>query len=242
VIGRDRQLRRYRIFGRWWRPEWQRLRQIMVIGTPIALTVLAEAGLFSGAALLMGRIGQVELAAHTLALNLAALTFQIPYGIAQAATIRVGYHYGARDRAAAGRAGWAALVVSVLFMGVMAGVMWLFPRIILSLYVDPDAPQNAALVALAVQYLMVAAAFQLFDGAQAVAAGALRGLQDTRWPLAIALLGYWAVGFVIAIWLGFSTSLDGTGVWIGLALGLVVVAFLLTWRWHRREALGLVPG
>jgi multidrug resistance protein, MATE family len=242
VIGRDRQLRRYRIFGRWWRPEWQRLRQIMAIGTPIALTVLAEAGLFSGAALLMGRIGQLELAAHTLALNLAALTFQIPYGIAQAATIRVGYHYGACDRAAAGRAGWAALVVSVLFMGVMAGVMWLFPRFILSLYVDPDAPQNAALVALAVQYLMVAAAFQLFDGAQAVAAGALRGLQDTRWPLAIALLGYWAIGFVIAIWLGFSTSLEGIGVWIGLALGLVVVAFLLTWRWHRREARGLVPG
>ncbi len=81
VIGRDRQLRRYRIFGRWWRPEWQRLRQIMAIGTPIALTVLAEAGLFSGAALLMGRIGQVELAAHTLALNLAALTFQIPSGL-----------------------------------------------------------------------------------------------------------------------------------------------------------------
>ena len=242
VIGRDRQLRRYRIFGRWWRPEWQRLRQIMAIGTPIALTVLAEAGLFSGAALLMGRIGQLELAAHTLALNLAALTFQIPYGIAQAATIRVGYHYGAQDRAAAGRAGWAALVVSVLFMGAMALVMLLAPRFILALYVDPAASHNAALAALAVQYLMVAAAFQLFDGAQAVAAGALRGLQDTRWPLVIALFGYWAVGFVIAIWLGFYTPLEGIGVWIGLAIGLVVVAILLTWRWHRREALGLVPG
>ena len=179
---------------------------------------------------------------HTLALNLAALTFQIPYGIAQAATIRVGYHYGARDRAAAGRAGWAALVVSVLFMGAMALVMLLAPRFILALYVDPAASHNTALAALAVQYLMVAAAFQLFDGAQAVAAGALRGLQDTRWPLVIALFGYWAVGFVIAIWLGFYTPLEGIGVWIGLAIGLVVVAILLTWRWHRREALGLVPG
>ena len=242
VIGQDRLLRRYHIFGRWWRPEWQRLRQIMVIGTPIALTVLAEAGLFSGAALLMGRIGSVELAAHTLALNLAALTFQIPFGIAQAATIRVGYHFGAQDRAAAGRAGWAALLVSVLFMGVMAAGMMAAPRFILSLYVDPAAPQNAAMVAFAVQYLAIAAAFQLFDGAQAVAAGALRGLQDTRMPLLIALFGYWMIGFVVAIWLGFYTPLEGTGVWIGLAVGLVAVAALLSWRWHRREALGLLPG
>lgn len=241
VIGQDRLLRRYHIFGRWWRPEWQRLRQIMVIGTPIALTVLAEAGLFSGAALLMGRIGSVELAAHTLALNLAALTFQIPFGIAQAATIRVGYHFGAQDRAAAGRAGWAALLVSVLFMGVMAAGMMAAPRFILSLYVDPAAPQNAAMVAFAVQYLAIAAAFQLFDGAQAVAAGALRGLQDTRMPLLIALFGYWMIGFVVAIWLGFYTPLEGTGVWIGLAVGLVVVAALLSWRWHRRERLGLTP-
>lgn len=241
VIRWDRTLRRYHIFGRWWRPEWQRLRQIMLIGTPIGLTILAEAGLFSGAALLMGRIGAVELAAHTLALNLAALTFQIPFGIAQAATIRVGYHFGAKDRAAAGRAGWAALLVSVLFMGAMATVMLLAPRFILSLYIDPAAPQNAAMVAFAVQYLMIAAGFQLFDGAQAVAAGALRGLQDTRMPLLIALFGYWMVGFVIAIWLGFNTPLQGAGVWIGLAVGLVVVAALLSWRWHRREALGLLP-
>jgi len=95
---------------------------------------------------------------------------------------------------------------------------------------------------LAVQYLVIAAAFQLFDGAQAVMAGALRGLQDTRMPLVIALLGYWAVGFVMSIGLAFYTPLAGVGVWIGLAGGLVVVSLLLGWRWHRREALGLVSG
>ena len=241
VIRLDRKLRRYHVLGRWWRPEWNRLREIMAIGIPIALTVLAEAGLFSLAALLMGKIGQAELAAHTVALNVAALAFQVPYGINQAATIRVGYHFGAGDRAAAGRAGWAALTLSVGFMAVTALAMLLVPTFILRLYVDPGAAHNAVLVGLAVQYMMVAAAFQLFDGAQAVAAGALRGLQDTRMPLVIALFGYWAVGFTTAIGLGFYTPLKGLGVWIGLAIGLVVVAILLTWRWHRREALGLIP-
>ena len=241
AIRSDRRLRRYRILGRWWRPEWQRMREILRIGTPIALTVMAEAGLFSLAALLMGRIGEVELAAHTVALNIAALAFQIPYGINQAATIRVGYHYGAGNRAAIGRAGWSALVLSVGFMCTTALAMLLIPGTILQIYVDPADPGNAVMVSLAVQYMMVAAAFQLFDGAQAVAAGALRGLQDTRMPLAIALFGYWAVGFTTSYLLGLHTALAGVGVWIGLALGLVVAAVLLTWRWHWRDRLGLLP-
>jgi MATE family multidrug resistance protein len=240
AIRLDRKLRRYRVMGRWWRPEWQRMGEIMRIGTPIALTVMAEAGLFSLAALLMGRIGEAELAAHTVALNVAALAFQVPYGINQAATIRVGYHYGAGNRAALGRAGWSALALSVGFMCTTALAMLLVPTVILRIYVDPSDPKNAMMVALAVQYMMVAAAFQLFDGAQAVAAGALRGLQDTRIPLVIALFGYWAVGFTTSIVLGFYTPLAGVGVWIGLALGLVAAAVLLTWRWHRREALGLI--
>ncbi len=239
VIGRDRTLRRYRIFGRWWRPEWSRLKQIMVIGTPIALTVLAEAGLFSGAALLMGRIGETELAAHTLALNIAALAFQIPFGTAQAATIRVGFHHGAGDRVAAGRAGWVALVIGTGFMSTTALAMVLVPEAMLWVYVDPEAPANAALVAFALQYLVLAAIFQLADGVQAVGAGALRGLQDTRVPMWIAIFSYWVPGFGIAIWLGFYTPLEGTGVWIGLATGLFFAAAGLLWRWARRDALGL---
>ena len=239
VITRDRTLRRYRIFGRWWRPEWARLKQIMVIGTPIALTVLAEAGLFSGAALLMGRIGETELAAHTLALNLAALAFQIPFGTAQAATIRVGYHHGAGDRIAAGRAGWVALAIGTGFMTTTALAMLLMPTALLRIYTDPDAHANAALIGFALQYLMWAAIFQLADGVQAVAAGALRGLQDTRVPMWIAIFSYWVPGFGMAIWLGFFTPLEGTGVWIGLATGLFFAAALLLWRWSQRDALGL---
>lgn len=242
AIRADRRLRRYRILGRWWRPEWTRLREIMAIGLPIALTILAEAGLFSGAAFLMGRIGPAELAGHTVALQVAALAFQIPFGIGQAATIRVGYHFGAGNRQDIGRAGWSALGIALAFVGSAALAMLLMPRTILSLYVDPWAPENAAMVGFAVQYMVVAAAFQLFDGAQAVAAGALRGLQDTRVPMLIALVGYWLVGMGTSLWLGFRTPLQGVGVWLGLAAGLVVVALALTWRWHRRDRLRLAGG
>jgi MATE family multidrug resistance protein len=239
VILTDRRLRRYRIFGRWWRPEWSRLGEIWRLGVPIFSTVLAEAGLFGGAAFLMGRIGEVELAAHALALQIASVTFQLPFGLGQAATIRVGYHYGARDVPAMGRAGWAGIATGLAVACVSSSAMLLMPRTILAAYVDVGAVQNAAMVALAVRYLAVAAAFQLADAAQAVAQGALRGLQDTRWPMTIALLGYWLPGFGTAIVLGFFTPLRGVGVWIGLATGLLVVAGALLTRWLRRERLGL---
>jgi MATE family multidrug resistance protein len=242
AIGRDRRLRRYHVFGRWWRAEWARLRDIVRIGLPIALTIVAEMGLFSSAAFLMGRIGEAELAAHTIALQIAAVFFQVPFGIGQAATIRVGFHFGARDREAMGRAGWAALLSCLGFQLASAALMLFVPRVLLAAYVDVDAPANAVLIGLAVQFLAVGAAFQLVDGIQAVAAGALRGLQDTRTPMVIALFSYWLPGFGVAVALGLFTALAGVGVWIGLAIGLSFAAVLLLWRWHGRERRGLVPG
>lgn len=240
AIRADRYLRRYRLFGRLWRPEWPRLREILRIGLPIAATILAEAGLFSAAAFLMGRIGEAQLAGHTVALQIAAFCFQVPFGIGQAATIRVGYHLGAGDRAGVALAGWVALAAGVAVMSSTALMMLFAARPIVSLYVDPRDPANAAMIAFAVQFMMVAAAFQLFDGIQAVAAGALRGLRDTRVPMLIAIFGYWLPGAGASIGLGFYTPLGGLGVWLGLLISLVFVAALLLWRWFRRERLGLV--
>lgn len=239
VIARDRRMRRYRLLGRWWRGEWTRMRELLRIGVPIAATIMAEAGLFSGAAFLMGRLGQAELAAHTIALQIAAIAFQVPFGVGQATTIRVGYHFGAGNRVGMARAGNAGIAVGIGCMVVTAAAMWFAPRALLGLYIDTAGPANAALVAFAVQYMVLAAAFQLFDGAQAVTMGALRGLQDTSVPMAIAIFGYWVPGMGTAIWLGLFTPWRGVGVWIGLAVGLVVVASLLLWRWRARDRLGL---
>ena len=239
AIHSDRRLRRYRILGNWWRTEWSRMRELLRLGLPVMMIIIAEAGLFSGAAFLMGRIGEAELAGHTVALQVAALAFQIPFGIGQAATIRVGYHFGAQDHAAIGRAGWTGIAMGAGFMTLTASTMVLAPGLLLRIYIDPAEAKNAAMAAFAVRYMAVAAAFQLFDGIQAVAAGSLRGLQDTRMPMVIAIFSYWVPGIGTALWLGFRTPLAGTGVWIGLATGLVFAAGLLTWRWSRRERLGL---
>lgn len=239
AIRLDKRMHRYRIFGRWWSPDWARLWQIVRIGTPIALTITAEAGIFGAAAFLMGNIGATQLAAHTVALQIAALAFQVPFGIGQATTIRVGYFYGARDPVGMGRAGWVGIAMGTGFMAVTATAMILIPKPLLAIYIDPWDPANAALVGFALPFLAIAAAFQLFDGIQAVAAGALRGLQDTRIPMWIAIFAYWLPGIGTALVLGFATPLAGKGVWTGLAVGLLVAAILLGWRWYRREQLML---
>jgi putative MATE family efflux protein len=237
----DRKLARYRLFGHLLRPEWSRLREIVRLGLPIMLTWMFEGALFGGAAILMGLIGVAEVAAHAIALNIAALAFQVPFGIAQAATIRVGMAYGARDVAWIARAGNVALTLGIGFMVVTAAAMWSVPRLLIGIYIDPSALRNAAVIALSVHFLAVAAVFQIADGAQAVAAGVLRGLQDTRVPMIVAGIGYWIGGFGTALLFAFVLGWGGVGVWIGLAVGLVLVAIVLLARWRKRGALGLLP-
>ncbi|MFN2099566.1 MATE family efflux transporter [Altererythrobacter sp. MF3-039] len=234
-------LARFHIFWRFWSPDWSKFAKLMKLGSPVTMMVLAEAGIFNGAAFMMGIIGASELAGHTIALQIAALAFQIPFGVAQAATIRVGYFYGARNPEGIARAGWIAVAMGTGFMVVTASAMLLFPTQLLRIYVDPAAPENAAMVAFALQFIVVAAAFQLFDGIQAVAGGVLRGLQDTRAPMLIAIFSYWIPGLATMVWLGFYTPLEGLGLWIGLLVGLFFAAGLLLWRWSARERIGLVP-
>ena len=208
------------------------------LGWPIGVTMALEMGVFALAAYFMGWIGAPAVAAHAVALQLAALTFMIPLGLGQAATVRVGLAPGRGDEAGVARAGWMAWVIGVAFMGAMAIVMWAIPRHLVTLFLS-DVPANAVVIGLAVSFLRVAAAFQLVDGAQVIGAGMLRGLHDTRWPLLFALFGYWVVGLGIGAWLAFAEDWKGVGIWVGLASGLAAVAVLMLARWMLRDRLGL---
>jgi MATE family multidrug resistance protein len=238
VTARDRQFRRFHVFGKWWRFDRERTVAMVRLGWPIGATMGLEIGVFALAAYFMGWLGAPALAAHAIALQCAALTFMVPLGLGQAATVRVGLALGRGDATAVTRAGWTAWVIGVAFMASMALLMWSFPRALVTLFLD-DVPQNALVIALAVGFLRVAAAFQLFDGAQVIGAGMLRGLHDTRWPLIFALVGYWGVGLGIGSWLAFGADWKGVGIWIGLASGLAAVAALMLARWLMRDRLGL---
>src|SRR5215207_4473428 len=236
----DRRLRRYRLFGRWWRPDAHRLRTIWRIGLPIGGTLLFEVGLFNAAAFVMGLFGAEALAAHAIALQIATLSFMVPLGLAQAGTVRVGLARGASDPGGVGSAGWTAFALGVGFMAGIAILMVAFPRALVGVFLDAGDPANAGVIGLAVTFLGFAALFQVVDGAQAVGAGILRGLNDTRVPMLYAALGYWGIGATLGIALAFPAGLKGAGIWIGLATGLAVVAVLMLRRWLRRDDLGLL--
>ncbi|GLR47238.1 MATE family efflux transporter [Sphingomonas astaxanthinifaciens] len=234
-------LRMMHLFGHWWRSDWARFKELARLGIPIGLTWSFEVGVFSAAVYLMGLIDTISVAAHVIALQIAALMFMVPLGLSQAATVRVGYGHGAADPRWIARAGKAAIGLAAAFAAASALVMWIFPRELALQFLDSTKPESAAVLATAVQFLMIAAVFQLADGMQVIGVAILRGLHDTRVPMLFAALGYWGIGIGTGAWLAFKTPLAGRGIWIGLAVGLAAVAVLMLWRWSRREALGLVP-
>jgi multidrug resistance protein, MATE family len=217
-----------------WRPDLARLRRLLGLGLPAALHVSLEVGVFAAATALAGRLDAASLAAHQLVLNMASVTFMIPFGLASAGAVRVGQALGRRDRDAAARAGWTTLALAAAFMAAAGLTFALAPHALLRAFTD-----DPRVLAAGVGLMYVAAAFQLFDGVQGVTTGNLRGLGDTHTPMACNLTAHWGLGLPVGYALAFPGGLGVLGLWIGLSLGLVVAGCVLLRVWVvRTRALG----
>ncbi len=227
---RDRRLRRYKLLGRLWQPDWPRFREILRVGIPIGLMNLGEMGAFIASTFLVGLFGTAALAAHAIALQTAGILFMIPWGLSQAATVRVGRAVGAGRHAAAGRSGSCALGLAALFGCLAAVALWAAGPSIAGLFLDSREAVNTEAIELAVGYLAIVALFQLADAPEVVAGGVLRGHKDTRVPMQITLFGYWVVAPTRAVALAIGFGLGGLGVWAALAAAMALVSLLLTRR------------
>jgi multidrug resistance protein, MATE family len=207
-------------------------REVVQTGVPIGLLFTFESGLFTVTTFLMGVLGTITLAAHQIALRTASMTFMVTLGIAYATTVRVGQFIGQQNRRGARLAGFVGMGVGTLFMVAMGLLFWRAPKAIVALYIDINNPANADVIRSAIALLGVAAVFQVFDGIQAIAAGALRGLKDTRIPMLIGIVSYWGIGLTSGWLLGLRFHQGGVGLWLGLAIGLAIASIVLSWRFR----------
>ena len=224
------------LFAHWAGPQMDRLRELMRIGAPAAGQLVLEVGAWSLSTVAAGYLTPVALAAHTIALNYASISYMVPLGVSAAAAVSVGHAIGAGDPARARRAGWMALAMGTGFM-VCAGIAFLVvPGPLIKLYTH-----DAQVLAVGPTLMLIGAAFQIFDGIQTVSTGALRGLGETRVAMIANLVGYWTIGLPLGFVLCFVLKWGVYGMWIGLTLSLVVIASVLLARWNRdstRIALG----
>ncbi|WP_188127748.1 MATE family efflux transporter [Ruegeria intermedia] len=223
------------LFQRFWRPDWEMFFSVLKLGVPIGLTLLAEVSLFATSAFMMGWIGQVPLAAHGIALNLASATFMVHLGLSNAATIRAGNALGRKDRAHLEKGAIAVTGMSLVVSVVTIILFLTCAEPLISVFVESDDPQRPQILAIGAGLLAMAALFQLVDGAQVIALGLLRGLQDAKVPMVMAGLSYWVVGIPASYYFGFIRGMDGIGVWLGLVLGLASAAVLLMTRFWTRS-------
>lgn len=207
--------------------DWARVRRLLELGVPAASQILLEIGVFAAASVLAGQFPAVYLAAHEIVLNTASLTFMVPLGIAAAGSVRVGHAIGRGDPDGARIAGWTAISLGAAFMAAAGVAMVSIPSRIIGVYTT-----EAAVVAIGIPLLFAAAAFQLFDGIQAVTIGVLRGAGDTRTALLANIAGFWVLGLPVGAWLCFTMGFRVLGLWIGLAIGLLLVATILLWKWR----------
>jgi multidrug resistance protein, MATE family len=205
------------------------LQRLIELGFPAASTVALEVGVFATATALAGRLAPVAAASHQIALNIAAVSFMVPLGLASAGAVRVGHAVGAGDPPRAAAAGWTAILLGVAFTLLAALAFFLAPRALIGLFTREEA-----VLALGSTLLFVAAIFQLFDGLQGVATGTLRGLGDTRTPMITNLAAHWLFGLPVGYTLCFTMGLGAVGLWIGLSTGLIIAGVVLVWFWYRR--------
>jgi MATE family multidrug resistance protein len=228
------ELRRFHLFQRFWRPDWHAMGLVFRLGWPIGLTGLAESGLFQATALMMGWIGTVQLAAHGIAMQVTALGFMLHLGLSNAATVRTGRFAGAGDWGNLRRGALVAIAISATVGLAQVALYLSYPEPIVGLFIDHANPEAAEIIAFGSLLLAFAAAFQLADAAQVLALGFLRGVHDTRVPMWIASFAYWAVGIPTSWFLAFRAGLGGTGLWLGLVIGLLIASALLMWRFWSR--------
>lgn len=216
---------------RWFVPELARLRKLVGLGFPAAAQIAFEIGVFAMAGALMGKLGSVMLAAHQIILHTTATTFMVTIGIGSAAAVRVGQSFGRGEPREAARFGWTAIVLSMAFMIVCSFLIVAFPRAIGRVFTT-----DAAVIEAAVPLLAIGAFFQIFDGIQSSAMGALRGAGDTRTPMLCHMIGYWAVGLPAGYALCFAAGWRARGMWTGLCIAVVLVASVQVWIWSRKAA------
>jgi len=212
-----------------WQPDWSRIGRLLKLGLPSAAQIGLEMSVFATVTVLIGKLNADILAGHQIALTVASTTFMMPLGISSAAAVRVGHAIGRRDPAGASRAGWTALAFGASAMSVAALVLLSFPHAIARLFTP-----EVAIIAAAVPLLRVAAFFQLFDGLQITATGALRDAGDTRTPMLCHFAGYWILGLPLGAFLCFRESLGAVGLWMGLSAGLIAIGLILLWVWRRK--------
>jgi multidrug resistance protein, MATE family len=211
-----------------WRPAWTRIRNLIALGLPAAGQLGVEIAVFATVTVLIGRLNAIELAGNQIALTIVSTTFMMPLGISSAAAVRVGSALGRADPRGAARSGWTALGLGAILMSCAAAALLLFPHSIARLF-TPDP----RIIAAGAQLLQIAAFFQLFDGFQVVATGALRGAGDTRTPMLCHFTGYWIIGLPLGVWLCFTKGLAARGLWMGLSIGLILIGLVLVAFWRR---------
>jgi len=216
-----------------WRPDWRRIRSLIVLGLPATGQIAFEGAVFGIVTVLAAKLDEVSLAAHGIAVQVIATTFMVPLGISSAAAVRVGQALGRSDERGAAAAGWSALAIAGLFMGTAGLALWVVPRFIVGLFIA-----DAAVIVAGATLLRIAAFFELFDGLQVVATGALRGLGDTRSPMIAHFIGYWVLGMPIVYVLCFPMGWGARGIWVGLTVALIVIgaALVVVWRARLRNS------